>query len=313
LRHFVVKACGDYRPGDRTIAVHAKFPGYFSPTLDRTSAGQYHPAGVSERGVEALSTILDEILVQKHREVAAARERVPFEVLQKKLPSAPPPRGFLAALQAAGRPGLIAEVKKASPSAGLIRPDFDPVTIARQYEVAGANCLSVLTDEHFFQGHLDYLRDIRQIVRIPVMRKEFIIDRYQIAEARVAGADCVLLIAECLDDAQLHDLYDYARSLGMDVLIELYDLENVPRVLSTGTKLLGINNRDLRTFVTSLEHTFRVRKLVPDDVLLVSESGIGTHADILRLRAEGIGAVLVGESLMRQADIGVAVKTLMGT
>lgn len=260
-----------------------------------------------------MSTILDEILVQKHREVAAARERVPFEVLQKKLPSAPPPRGFLAALQAAGRPGLIAEVKKASPSAGLIRPDFDPVTIARQYEVAGANCLSVLTDEHFFQGHLDYLRDIRQIVRIPVMRKEFIIDRYQIAEARVAGADCVLLIAECLDDAQLHDLYDYARSLGMDVLIELYDLENVPRVLSTGTKLLGINNRDLRTFETSLEHTFRVRKLVPDDVLLVSESGIGTHADILRLRAEGIGAVLVGESLMRQADIGVAVKTLMGT
>jgi indole-3-glycerol phosphate synthase len=222
-------------------------------------------------------------------------------------------RGFLAALLAANRPGLIAEVKKASPSAGLIRPDFDPVTIARHYEVAGATCLSVLTDEHFFQGHLDYLRDIRQIVRIPVMRKEFIIDRYQIAEARVAGADCVLLIAECLDDVQLHDLYGYARSLGMDVLIELYDLENVPRVLATGTKLLGINNRDLRTFVTSLEHTFTVKKLVPDDVLLVSESGIGTHADILRLRSEGIGAVLVGESLMRQSDIGVAVRTLMGT
>ena len=222
-------------------------------------------------------------------------------------------RGFLAALLAANRPGLIAEVKKASPSAGLIRPDFDPVTIARQYEVAGATCLSVLTDEHFFQGHLDYLRDIRQIVRIPVMRKEFIIDRYQIAEARVAGADCVLLIAECLDDVQLHDLYGYARSLGMDVLIELYDLENVPRVLATGTKLLGINNRDLRTFVTSLEHTFTVKKLVPDDVLLVSESGIGTHADILRFRSEGIGAVLVGESLMRQSDIGVAVRTLMGT
>jgi indole-3-glycerol phosphate synthase len=222
-------------------------------------------------------------------------------------------RGFLAALLAANRPGLIAEVKKASPSAGLIRPDFDPVTIARHYEVAGATCLSVLTDEHFFQGHLNYLRDIRQIVRIPVMRKEFIIDRYQIAEARVAGADCVLLIAECLDDVQLHDLYGYARSLGMDVLIELYDLENVPRVLATGTKLLGINNRDLRTFVTSLEHTFTVKKLVPDDVLLVSESGIGTHADILRLRSEGIGAVLVGESLMRQSDIGVAVRTLMGT
>ncbi len=260
-----------------------------------------------------MSTILDEILEQKHREVAAARERVSFNVMESRLASSPPVRGFLAALLAANRPGLIAEVKKASPSAGLIRPDFDPVTIARQYEVAGATCLSVLTDEHFFQGHLDYLRDIRQIVRIPVMRKEFIIDRYQIAEARVAGADCVLLIAECLDDVQLHDLYGYARSLGMDVLIELYDLENVPRVLATGTKLLGINNRDLRTFVTSLEHTFTVKKLVPDDVLLVSESGIGTHADILRLRSEGIGAVLVGESLMRQSDIGVAVRTLMGT
>jgi indole-3-glycerol phosphate synthase len=260
-----------------------------------------------------LSTILDEILEQKRREVAAARERVSFNVLESRLASSPPVRGFLAALLAANRPGLIAEVKKASPSAGLIRPDFDPVTIARHYEVAGATCLSVLTDEHFFQGHLDYLRDIRQIVRIPVMRKEFIIDRYQIAEARVAGADCVLLIAECLDDVQLHDLYGYARSLGMDVLIELYDLENVPRVLATGTKLLGINNRDLRTFVTSLEHTFTVKKLVPDDVLLVSESGIGTHADILRLRSEGIGAVLVGESLMRQSDIGIAVRTLMGT
>ncbi len=260
-----------------------------------------------------MSTILDEILEQKRREVAAARERVSFNVLESRLASSPPVRGFLAALLAANRPGLIAEVKKASPSAGLIRPDFDPVTIARQYEVAGATCLSVLTDEHFFQGHLDYLRDIRQIVRIPVMRKEFIIDRYQIAEARVAGADCVLLIAECLDDVQLHDLYGYARSLGMDVLIELYDLENVPRVLATGTKLLGINNRDLRTFVTSLEHTFTVKKLVPDDVLLVSESGIGTHADILRFRSEGIGAVLVGESLMRQSDIGVAVRTLMGT
>lgn len=304
---------GDYRNRNPSIVVRSKFPGNFSPTLDLHSFGAYYPARVSERGVTTLSTILDEILEQKRREVAAALERVPFDVLTTRLASAPPVRGFLAALQAASRPGLIAEVKKASPSAGLIRPDFDPVTIARQYEVAGATCLSVLTDEHFFQGHLDYLRNIRQIVRIPVMRKEFIIDRYQIAEARVAGADCVLLIAECLDDTQLHELYGYARSLGMDVLIELYDLENVPRVLSTGTKLLGINNRDLRTFVTSLEHTFRVKKLVPDDVLLVSESGIGTHADILRLRTEGVGAVLVGESLMRQPDIGVAVKTLMGT
>jgi indole-3-glycerol phosphate synthase len=258
-----------------------------------------------------LSTILDEILSRKHLEVAAARDQVNLAALESRIPSAPPVRGFLAALRCAERPSLIAEVKKASPSAGLIRADFDPIAIARQYEVAGATCLSVLTDEHFFQGHLDYLRDIRQIVRIPVMRKEFIIDRYQIAEARVAGADCVLLIAECLDDAQLNDLYGYAHSLGMDALIELYDIANVPRVLATGTKLLGINNRDLRTFVTSLDHTFQVKQQIPDDVLLVSESGISTNADIQRLRSEGIGAVLVGESLMRQPDIGKAVRELM--
>ena len=258
-----------------------------------------------------MSTILDEILVQKHLEVAAARDQVSFATLESRISSAPRVRGFLEALQTAEPPGLIAEVKKASPSAGLIRADFDPVAIARQYEVAGAACLSVLTDEHFFQGHLDYLRDIRQIVNIPVMRKEFIIDRYQIAEARVAGADCVLLIAECLDDVQLHELYEYAHSLGMDALIELYDLENIPRVLATGTKLLGINNRDLRTFETSLEHTFQVQQQIPDDVLLVSESGISTNVHIQRLRTAGVGAVLVGESLMRQPDIGNAVKELM--
>ena len=272
----------------------------------------YDLATVSKRGAHALSTILDEILGQKHLEVAAARNRMSFGTLESRLSSAPPVRGFLQSLQAAVHPALIAEVKKASPSAGLIRPDFDPVTIARQYEVAGATCLSVLTDEKFFQGHLDYLRDIRQVVRIPVMRKEFIIDRYQIAEARLAGADCVLLIAECLDDTQLHDLYGYCRSLGMDALIELYDLENVDRVLATGAKLLGINNRDLRTFITSLEHTFRVKARIPDDVLLVSESGISTRADIERLRSAGVGAVLVGESLMRQPDIGQAVRELMG-
>ena len=172
-------------------------------------------------------------------------------------------------------------------------------------------CLSVLTDEHYFQGHLDYLAAIRREVPIPVMRKEFIIDRYQIAEARAVGADCVLLIAECLDDGQLQDLYDYARSLGMDVLIELYDLPNVSRVLATGTQLLGINNRDLRTFVTSLEHTFTLQEQLPGDILLVSESGISTPADMQRLRSAGVGAVLVGESLMRQPDIGAAVRTLL--
>lgn len=258
-----------------------------------------------------MATILDKILDQKRLDIAAAKARVSFEDLQSQLADAPPVRGFLSALRSAEAPALIAEVKKASPSAGLIRPDFDPVAIATEYESSGAACLSILTDEKFFQGHLDYLKAIRKVVGIPVMRKEFIIDRYQVLEARVAGADCILLIAECLDDAQLIDLYEYARELGMDVLIELYDLENVPRVMATGTKLLGVNNRDLRSFVTSMEHTFIVRSQIPDDVLLVSESGIGTHDDILRLRRAGIGAVLVGESLMRQPSVSQAVRRLM--
>lgn len=258
-----------------------------------------------------MSTILDQIIEQKRREVAVAYQQISLETLESQFCDAPPPRGFLQALRGADKPALIAEVKKASPSAGLIRPDFDPVSIALDYQAAGAACLSVLTDEKYFQGHLSYLQQVRQQVQIPVMRKEFIIDRYQIAEARVAGADCVLLIAECLDDVALQDLYQYARSLGMDVLIELYDLPNVPRVLATGTELLGINNRDLRTFRTSLEHTFLVKQQIPESTLLVSESGISAHADIQRLRAAGVGAVLVGESLMRQPDIQRAVRSLM--
>ena len=169
----------------------------------------------------------------------------------------------------------------------------------------------MLTDEHFFQGHLDFLKAIRAEVRLPVMRKEFIVDRYQIAEARAAGADCCLLIAECLNDEQLHDLHNYAVELGMDTLIELYEPDNLPRVLSTGTKLVGINNRDLRTFETTLDHTFNLMQHIPNDVRLVSESGIRTHADIVRLREAGVAGVLVGESLMRQPDIERAVHSLM--
>ncbi len=255
--------------------------------------------------------ILDEIVVQKKREIMVARERVPLSQLEAQFSAASPPRGFLRALRAATAPALIAEVKKASPSAGLIRADFDAAGIAAEYESAGAACLSVLTDEHYFQGSLAALRAARQRVQIPVMRKEFIIDRYQIAEARVAGADCVLLIAECLDDVQLHDLYVYARQLGMDVLIELHDAANIQRVLATGTELLGINNRNLQTFTTSLDHTFQLQQLLPPGVLLVSESGIRSHADVLRLRAAGVGAVLVGESLMRQPNIQRAVKELL--
>ena len=217
----------------------------------------------------------------------------PKKRLREQVDTAPVVRDFHAALLC-GRPGLIAEVKKASPSAGLIREEFDPVGIARTYAAAGANCLSVLTDEKFFQGHLDFLRQIRTQVGLPVMRKEFILDRYQILEARAAGADCILLIAECLSAKELRDLHGFAGELGMQTLIELYDPENLSCVLQTGTSLVGINNRDLRTFVTSLDHTFDLMDRIPPDVLLVSESGIRTHDDIVRLSEAGVGGVLVG-------------------
>lgn len=257
-----------------------------------------------------MSTVLSEIVSHKRTEIAAAKQQKPEKQLRQLVESAPPARDFLAALSA-GRPGLIAEVKKASPSAGLIRADFDPVRIAQAYESAGAQCLSVLTDEKFFQGHLDYLQQIRTAVSLPVMRKEFILDRHQILEARAAGADCVLLIAECLDAEELLDLHRFAGELGMQTLIELYEAENLQRVLDTGTQLIGINNRDLRTFHTTLDHTFDLMPHIPPDVLLVSESGIRTHEDIRRLADAGVGGVLVGESLMRQPDIGQAVQQLM--
>lgn len=258
-----------------------------------------------------MPTVLDRIITYKKQEVAAQKLAVTEAQLAELAEQAPKPRGFHQALLAADSPGLIAEVKKASPSAGIIREDFDPVTIAKTYEAAGAACLSVLTDEPSFQGHLNFLKAIRPEVGIPVMRKEFIIDRYQILEARAVGADCVLLIAECLDDQQLTDLHNYAVELGMDTLIELYEPSNLPRVLATGATLIGVNNRDLRTFETSLEHTFDLKARIPDNVSLVSESGIKDHADIKRLSAAGIAGVLVGESLMRQPDIAAAVHSLM--
>lgn len=276
-----------------------------------------------------MPTVLDRIITYKKQEIAAQKLAVSEAELIQKAAQAPEPRSFHKALVEANAlvkdnapvkantrvkastPGLIAEIKKASPSAGIIREDFDPVSIAKTYEAAGAACLSVLTDEPSFQGHLDFLKAIRPEVGIPVMRKEFIIDRYQILEARAAGADCVLLIAECLDDAQLKDLHDFAVQLGMDTLIELYEPSNLPRVLATGATLIGVNNRDLRTFETSLEHTFEIKTQIPDNVSLVSESGIKDHADIERLAAAGVAGVLVGESLMRQADIAAAVRSLM--
>jgi indole-3-glycerol phosphate synthase len=257
-------------------------------------------------------TILDKIVVSKRQEVAAARLRMPLQEMEDQAASAPPVRDFRAALAGPGPIQLIAEVKKASPSAGIIRADFDPIAIARTYQGHGAACLSVLTDVPYFQGHLSYLARIRASVAIPLLRKDFIIDEYQVVEARLAGADAILLIAEILDDATLARLLARAHDLGMAALVEFHEEANLPRVLAAGADLVGINNRDLRRFVTDLDLTLRLRPQIPDHVLLVSESGIRTHADVERLEAAGVSAILVGESLMRADDIGLAVEQLLG-
>jgi indole-3-glycerol phosphate synthase len=256
--------------------------------------------------------VLDRIVAHKRGEIAAAKAKRPVAELHAALSAAPPVRDFVAALKAAPWMGLIAEVKKASPSAGVIKADFDPLEIAARYQAAGANCLSVLTDEHFFQGHLDYLRKIRETASVPCLRKDFLIDRYQVLEARVAGADAILLIAECLTDCELRDLYFYASELGMESLIEVYDPENLERVLKLEPALVGVNNRDLRTFTVDLDHTIRLAKQVPSSTLLVSESGIKSRADVERLKAAGVGAILVGETLMRAGNIAATVKELTG-
>ena len=259
-----------------------------------------------------MANVLEKIVATKRKEIEAAKRTTPLAELRSQLASAPPVRDFFAALDVPGEVRLIAEVKKASPSKGVIREDFDPVAIASAYEQHGAACISVLTDVEYFQGSLDYLRSIRQAVSIPLLRKDFILDTYQLVEARRAGADAVLLIAECLDDCNLRKLYNEAMELGMTPLVELYDPENLPRVLEAGARLIGVNNRDLRTFEVDLEHTIRMRARVPRDCLLVGESGIYTHGDVQRLAAAGVDAMLVGESLMRQPDIGHAVDRLLG-
>ncbi|HEX7377190.1 MAG TPA: indole-3-glycerol phosphate synthase TrpC [Pirellulales bacterium] len=266
-----------------------------------------------------MPTILDQIVASKRGEIEAARRRRPESSLLKDVAAAPPARDFFTPLAGAANRGaavagvkLIAEIKKASPSKGVIRADFDPVAIARIYAEHGASCLSVLTDEPFFHGRLDYLTQVREAVALPLLRKDFIIDRYQVLEARAAGADAVLLIAECLDDCRLRALHDEIIALGMCPLVEFYEPDNLPRVLEAGATLIGINNRDLRTFQTDLSHTLRLRERVPDDRLLVAESGIRTRADVLRLEQAGIDAMLVGETLMASPQIGAAVDALLG-
>jgi indole-3-glycerol phosphate synthase len=259
-----------------------------------------------------MANILDKIVASKRQEIEAAKHDLSADELRARLSDAPPPRDFAAALATPGEVSLLAEVKKASPSKGVIRADFDPVAIARTYEQHGARAISVLTDAPFFQGHLDYLRDVRAAIRLPVLRKDFIIDRYQLLEARVAGADAVLLIAECLDDCNLRALHNEAIELGMAPLVELYEPENLPRVLDAGATIVGINNRDLRTFEVDLEHTVRLAANIPAECTIVGESGIRTAADVARLAAAGIDAILVGESLMASPDIGAAVDALLG-
>jgi indole-3-glycerol phosphate synthase len=259
-----------------------------------------------------METILDRIVASKRAEIALARSRVSIADLERRAAGMAPVRDFEGALRRPGPMRVIAEVKKASPSAGVIRADFEPVAIARTYERHGADCLSVLTDAPFFQGDLCYLTAIRDAVGLPLLRKDFILDRYQLLESRVAGADAVLLIAEILPDRLLQRLHAEARELGLHVLVELHDADQLARVVDCGATLIGINNRDLRSFDTRLSHTLELAALVPSDRCLVSESGIRSHDDCRRLAAAGVRAVLVGESLMRAPDIGEALSALRG-
>lgn len=256
--------------------------------------------------------ILAEIVTRKRIEVALTRNRVPTAALEGRLSVAPAVRDFFAALAAPGPIRLIAEFKRKSPSAGEIRPGATIEEVVGGYAAAGASCLSVLTDGPGFSGNLVDLESARIAVPLPVLRKEFVVDRYQVIEARAHGADAVLLIAECLDDCLLRSLYREILDLGMTPLVELHDAENLPRVLDLGATLVGINNRNLKTMTTDLDTVLRLREQVPDEVVLVAESGIKTRADVERLEAAGVAAMLVGESLLTQPDPGRAAAALLG-
>ena len=258
-----------------------------------------------------MTDILQKILARKHEEVDQRSRIRSLDSIRARAAHQPPTRGFTASMQRkldAGEPAVIAEVKKASPSKGLIRKDFDPAAIARSYEAAGAACLSVLTDVDFFQGSNRYLAEAREACALPVLRKDFIVDPYQVYEARVIGADCILLIVAGLEDGPLVEMTNLAHDLGMDVLVEVHDIDELERALQADCDLVGINNRNLRDFSVSLDTTIELRDAVPPDRLLVTESGIASRADVARLRGAGVNAFLIGESFMRERDPGAALK-----
>jgi len=259
--------------------------------------------------------ILNRIVAVKRDEIAAARPQRSLADLQELARAQTAPRGFAAAMRAKvarGDAAVIAEIKKASPSKGVLREDFDPAAIAATYAAHGAACLSVLTDVQFFQGHERYLRAARAACALPVIRKDFLIDPYQVVEARAMGADCVLLIAACLSDAQMAELEATALEQGLDVLVEVHDGDELERALRLETPLLGINNRNLRTFEVTLDTTLGLLPRVPADRLLVTESGILVQGDVAKMRAAGVHAFLVGEAFMRAVDPGVALASLFG-
>lgn len=262
-----------------------------------------------------MSNILEQILATKREEIDLRRTLVPEQQLLDKMADGHTPLGFVSALQRRAseqKPGVIAEIKKASPSKGVIRADFNPAAIATSYATANATCLSILTDEQYFQGHDDYLREVRQVVTLPLLRKDFTIDAYQVYEARAMGADCILLIVSALKPADLRDLYALAQSMGLDVLIEVHDAEELAIALTLGPDLIGINNRNLKTFNTNLETTIDLLSNIPAGVVVVTESGISTVADVSRMQANNVHCFLVGEAFMRATDPGQALSDLFG-